>query len=472
VLFIDASRDFEAGKTQIKTRNVEVGVVEDVALGDDLESVVVTARIEPSAAKLLREDTQFWVERVRVGPGGVSGLDTLLSGGFIQLAPGTGEPGHREFQGLEDPPVTPLGTPGLRFTLVSDRAGSIDTGDPVLYKGFQVGRVESARFDVESQQVLHSAFIDAPYDALVSTSTRFWEASGISFSATADGIELRMGSLRSLLLGGITFGLPEGVPPGSQVADDSSFLLFPDWDSVNDRPYNHYLEYVVAFDGSVRGLEPGAPVVYRGLPAGRVERLLLEELVAEADVQGEGRPIPVLVRLEPGRLRFDYSVGGVEQLRRAIESGVAHGMRATLSTGNLLTGSQLVSLDFYLDVPSAKLGTFAQRPTIPTIQTGLEGIEQKVTRLLDKLNQVPIDDVAESADETLRELARTVAELRMLVASESVQTLPGSLEESLRTLERTLQSFDDLATTIEERPSSLIFSSDPAPDPEPRAVQP
>jgi len=466
--------DIEAGTTRIKARNVDVGGVERVDLGADLESVVVTARIVPGAARLLREDTQFWVERFRVGPTGVSGLDTLVSGGFIQLSPGTGEPGRREFEGLEEIPVTPLGKPGLRFTLVSDRAGSVDAGDPILYKGFQVGRVESARFDVDTQQVLHSAFIDAPYDELVTTSTRFWEASGFSFSATVEGIDLQTGSLRSLLLGGITFGLPEGMEPGGRVADDSSFLLFPDWQSVNDRPYIHSIEYVVEIEGSVRGLVPGAPVEYRGLTCGRVERLLLEELVGGIgdEDEGEGRPIPVLLRLEPGRLRFDDSPEGMSRLERAIEGGVSNGLRATLTTGNLLTGSRFVSLDIYDDVAPAKIGSFDGRPTIPTIPSGLEGIEQKVTQLLDNLNAIPLDDVAGNANATLRELNDTVAELRALIASDAVRRLPESLEASLAELERTLESFNDLATAIEDRPSSLIFSTDPAPDPEPQAGQP
>jgi paraquat-inducible protein B len=88
IAFLSAD-GIEADKTKIKVRNVVVGVVDSVRLADDFESVVVTTRLDKAMAPLLREDTQFWVVRPRVGPGGVSGLGTLLSGGFIQLAPGT-----------------------------------------------------------------------------------------------------------------------------------------------------------------------------------------------------------------------------------------------------------------------------------------------------------------------------------------------------------------------------------------------
>ncbi len=459
----------EAGKTKIKARSVEVGLVESVTLGEDLESVEVTAQIDKSAVPLLREDTQFWVVRPRIGAGGVSGLGTIVSGGYIELAPGDGEPGRRRFQGLEDVPVTPVGTPGLKFSLSSEQAGSVSAGDPILYKGFEVGRVESTDFDVEGQHVHYGAFIDAPYDDLVTSNTRFWNASGISFSATAEGIELETGSLQSMLFGGVAFGLPEGVGPGAAVEDGASFELYADLASVNQRPYRHSLEYVVLFDRSVRGLRPGAPVQWRGITIGKVERLLMHEMIAEGGMRGEGQPVAVLLRLEPARLALPDTEQSVEALRKTIALGVGNGIRATLATGSLLTGSLYVALDMYRDSPRSEVGEFAGWPTIPTIASGLEGIEVKVLALLDKLNDLPVDRILASADGTLRELRGTLAEVRALVASDGVRSLPRDLETTLAELERTLHSVESLARTLEERPSALIFSADPELDPEPKA---
>jgi paraquat-inducible protein B len=459
----------EAGKTKIKARSVEVGLVESVGLGEDLESVEVVAQLEKFATPLLREDTQFWVVRPRIGAGGISGLGTIVSGGYIELAPGEGEPGRREFRGLEDVPVTPVGTPGLQFSLYSEQAGSVTAGDPILYKGFEVGRVESTDFDVEGQHVHYGAFIDAPYDDLVTSNTRFWNASGVHFSATADGIELETGSLQSMLFGGVAFGLPEGVGVGSPVEHGASFELYADFAEVNQRPYRHGLEYVVQFARSVRGLRPGAPVEWRGIPIGKVERLLMQEMVSEGGMRGQGAPIAVLLRLEPGRLTLPDSEDSVAAMRRTFEVAVQNGARATLATGSLLTGSRFIAFDMYPNEPHAEVGEFAGWPTIPTISTGLEGIEVRVADLLDKLNSLPLERMVASADGSLRELRRTLAEVRTLVASEDVQTLPRNLDTTLAELERTLQSVEELARTLEDRPSSLIFATEPEPDPEPKA---
>ena len=97
-IVFSTAEGIETGKTKIKFRDVEVGLVDSVGLAEDHESVIVIARVDKASASLLREDTQFWVVRPRVGLGGVSGLGTLLSGGYVQLAPGAGEEGRREFE--------------------------------------------------------------------------------------------------------------------------------------------------------------------------------------------------------------------------------------------------------------------------------------------------------------------------------------------------------------------------------------
>ncbi|MGI9431297.1 MAG: intermembrane transport protein PqiB, partial [Myxococcota bacterium] len=442
----------EAGKTKIRARSVVVGLVTSVGLTDDLEHVVVVADMEKFAEKLLREDSEFWVVRPRIGAGGITGLGTIVSGGYIELAPGSGENGQRHFEGRDDLPVTPVGAPGLRLTLVSDRAGSLGPGDPILYRGFRVGRVESADFDVETREARYDAFIDQPYDTLVTTGTRFWNASGVNFSATAEGVELSTGSLQSLLIGGVTFGVIDEANPGEPAADDAEFTLYENEPKIHETEYRESIEYVLEFSRSIRGLKPGAPVEYRGLRAGTVDRVLLEEFV-EGD-SGDGASIPVLIRLEPARLAFGDDAAGRERMLRGIESGVSQGLRASLATGNLLTGSLFVALDTYPDVPADEVREFAGRPTIPTIGSGLEGLQQQAIVFLKNPNPLPVEDLVGSADATLQELNATVATLHTVLRSDGIQSLPDQLELTLAELDRTLRKVSELAASLEAQPSS------------------
>ena len=208
----------EAGRTKLSSRSVEVGLVEAVTLNEDLDSVSVIARLERENTKLLRDDTRFWVVRPRLGAGGISGLNTLLSGAYIELEPGSGAPStRRDFVGLDDVPVTAVGTPGLGLVLVSKRAGIVSPGQPVLHNGYRVGRVESTTFIPDTGQVRHGVFIEAPFDVLVNQATRFWDAGGIVVRTGAGGLLVDVESLQALLIGGVAFGGPKGsVPQGTR----------------------------------------------------------------------------------------------------------------------------------------------------------------------------------------------------------------------------------------------------------------
>lgn len=464
VLVFPTAEGIEAGKTKVKTRSVQIGMVESVTLNEDLESVTVVAKLDRVATPLLRDDTRFWVVRPRFGAGGISGVGTIMSGGYIEVEPGTGEPsGRREFVGLPDLPVTAVGTPGLRIVLTSSEVGGVGVGDPILYSGFKVGRLESTEFDPETRQVRHSAFIDAPYDRLVDGSTRFWNASGISLEASAAGMKLNVGSLQTLFVGGIAFGIPEGRRALGPVENGTSFQLYDSYSDTREEKFSHYAEYVVSFAQSVRGLEPGAPVLYRGLQIGSVRRVMVAEGLANR-AAGPGAPIPVLIRAEPGRITGVDSARSVDVFKAMVNDGVAHGLRATLESGNLLTGSQMVLFDYYPEEKAAQVGSFAGYETLPTLPGGLQRIERRVSDLLAKLNDLPLE-------RTVAELNRTLTEVRLAVANDELQELPATLNQSLSRLDQTLESVQDLSRTVGDQPNSLIFSKPIQPDPEPRVTR-
>jgi len=452
----ESADDLEAGKTKVKLLSVDIGQVESVALTPDASGVLVTLKLDKDYKHLLTDDTRFWVERVRIGAAGVSGLGTILSGAYIKLSPGESDKQRREFVGLESPPLTEAGAPGVRLVLESDQAGSVSSGDAVLYNGYQVGRVENMQFDQDSQKIRYDIFIDAPYHRLVSQSVRFWNISGISLSASAEGFKVHAGSLETILLGGVAFGEAEGVPVGVPVANETVFALYNSEQQAMEQPYRFSTRYAVSFNQSVGGLVPGAPVEYRGIKVGRVERLLLKEMAHQnRSADGGGTPIAVLIRLEPGRMGVGDSQEGITRMKMGIALGVGNGLRASLESGNLLTGSLLVNLDFHPGLASAQVGEYQSYPTIPTITGGLGQIEQSVTRLLEKLNKLPMEDTFIGANVALARLDESLASLDQILDADATRKLPEQLGTTLVSLRRTLDGLSPDSPIYEELSNSL-----------------
>ncbi len=425
----------EQGKTRIKYRNVDMGLVEEVRLNDDFDGVIAKVKLERQAVPLLREDSHFWIVSAHVGLGNISGLDTLLSGAYIQLAPGEGKKGKRKFVALERPPLTPADAPGLRLQLTSNRASSINAGDVVLYNSYKVGRVESMTFDPGDRKAHYALFIDAPYDTLVDSATRFWDFSGISLSVGADGLKLKTGSAKTVLLGGVAFGLPPGVQKGKPVKQNTEFTLYSSYSDILKNPFRYGTHFVVSFFQSTKGLSPGAPVEYRGITIGKVERILLKEGLEQNIHEGtesQGNAIPILIYLEPGRMKLPDSAASIKKLQDRIRIGVDNGMRASLETGSLLTGAKYVNIDYFKDAEKASVGSFLKYPTIPTIETGLGQIEQKLNAVLDKINALPLEDTLGSANSAIVTLNETLASLHTILANQSTQQLPEQLEQTLQ----------------------------------------
>ncbi len=423
----------EQGKTKVKYRNVDMGVVEEVRLNDAFDGVIAKVKLDRQALPLLREDTRFWVVTARVGADNVSGLDTLLSGAYMQLAPGTGAKGARSFVGLEQPPETPAGAPGLRLQLTSDRASSVGTGDAVLFKGYKVGRVESMQFNPVDQRVHYEIFIDAPYHELVNSSVRFWDVSGVSLSADASGFKVETGAMDTVLFGGVAFGVPEGFKEGDKVAHNTEFKLHTSYADILVNPFRYGTYYVVSFDQSVKGLLPGAPVEFRGIQIGKVERIMLKEGLAitkSLGEQGKGIAIPILIYIEPGRMELPDSEDSIATMRESVEIGVTNGLRATMASGNLITGAKYISFDFFAGAEAASLGSFMEYTTIPTMDSGLAQLDQKVNAILDTINGLPLADTVASTNTAIATLNKNLVSLQCNTGKPEHAATAGELERN------------------------------------------
>jgi len=131
-------------------------------------------------------------------------------GNYIAIRPGeSGGPPQREFEARPKAPPLDLGAPGLHLVLFSDNLGSMEVGSPILYRQVKVGSVQSFQLSRDDRQVVLGVHIEPEYSHLVNTSTRFWNASGITLKGGLSGVEVKSESLQTLLAGGIAFETPE-----------------------------------------------------------------------------------------------------------------------------------------------------------------------------------------------------------------------------------------------------------------------
>ena len=478
-----SAEGIEPGKTRIKHKAVDVGIVRSVTLSGDFKNVIVTAEMDREASRgFLVEDTRFWVVRPRIAGGQVSGLTTLLAGSYIGGDPGTSKNEKRDFVGLETPPAITSDLQGKQFTLRGDDLGSLDVNSPVYFRGVLAGRVISADLPPDGKSVKVGVFIHSPYDKLVTTDTRFWNASGIDLSLDASGVKLQTQSLVTLLLGGISFETPETDEVLKLATANSEFPL---WDNRNEafKQRETVIEtYLLTFEQSVRGLAVGAAVDFRGVVVGEVRRI---DLVY--DREHNGFRSVVEIHFYPERLRSRWrnpnsrwnQLSPQERMQRMVEGGLRGQMRAA----NLLTGQMYIALDFFPKAPKVKFDAAKKPPEIPTVQGGLAELQESITNIVAKLEKVPFEQIAadlrralQSLDTSLKradalmgrlndevapELRLTIEQARKTLqgvdrAVSSDSPLQGDLRETLREVTRTAEQLRELVDYLDRHPESLI----------------
>nr|WP_256464421.1 intermembrane transport protein PqiB [Erwinia amylovora] len=490
----------EGGKTKIKSRSVDVGVVESAVLTDDLHHVEIKARLNSGMEKLLRSDSAFWVVKPAIGSEGVTGLGTLLSGVYIELQPGAKEEKAEQYALLDTPPLAPPDAKGIRITLDSEKAGQLKAGDPVLFRGYRVGSVETSAFDADKRMMTYQLFIAAPYDRLVTTNVRFWKDSGIAVDMSASGMRVEMGSLTTLFSGGVSFDIPDGWESGTSAENKAEYRLFNDQRSIQDSLYSVHKDFLLFFNDSVRGLQKGAPVEFRGIRLGTVAEVPFTMPGIAQRLNNDFR-IPVLIRIEPDR--FKTQLGTDFNFEQHLKDGVAAGLRASLKSANLLTGALYIDLDFYNNAkPVSSPATFAQYSVIPTASGGLAQIQQKLMESLDKINHLPLNPLLNEAAGTLKESQRTLKELQktldnlnQLTSSQSMKELPADMQSTLRELNRSMKGFQPgspaynkmvgdmqrldqvlrelqpVLKTLNNKSNALVFEAEPGRDPQPKRAK-
>jgi paraquat-inducible protein B len=473
----------EAGKTKIRYKDVDIGEVTAIAISEDRSKILVTATFKRESEAFLVKDTRFWVVRPRFSGGQMSGFGTLLSGAYIAIDIGKSTVSKYEFTGLEVAPILTDNLPGRQFMLEAQDMGSLDIGSPIYFRHIHVGEVIAHELDPNGKDVHIHVFIHAPYDQYVYTSTRFWNASGFDVTLDSNGLRLETQSVSAILSGGVAFETPPTQSEAGRAEAGSTFSLHKDrvtaLKSMNSEPEI----FVMQFGESLRGLTPGAPVEFRGLPIGEVQsvdvtydktRKIFEFPVHVAifrehlDMHDhDGNPVPM-----DSSKRFEL-----------LETLIAQGFRAQLRPGSLLTGQLYIALDFFPDAPAVTTNWEKRPLQLPTVPGTVEELQQSAAKIMRKIDKVPLEAIGNKTGEALSSLNSAALSLNQLIKRLDAEVAPEStaamaeirktlisiqnslavdsplqqdLRQTLKETTRTAQSIRSLADTLDQEPESLL----------------
>jgi len=464
-----SAEGLDAGKTQIHYNGVTVGTVTAIRLSDDHRTVIATAQMAPKTQDFLVDDTQFWVVRPRISGATVSGLGTLISGAYVGMEIGTSKQKKRDFVALDTQPVVTGDVPGRFFVLTAPDLGSLDVGTPLYFRRLEVGQVAAYTLAEDGKSLNVRVFVRAPYDQYVTPNTRFWQASGIDMSLSASGLTVQTQSLLSILVGGVAFETPATGAVLAAAEPETEFRLFRDREEAFKLPARNPQSYELVFNESVRGLEPGAPVEFKGIRIGEVT-----EMRAQFDAATFQFSVPVTVRVDPASLGVKVIGATPEEMmteathRRVIDTLVARGARAQLRSGSLLTGALLVAIDIFPDAPRAAVDWSQDPPQLPTVPGEVAAIEANVVSIIKKIDQMPIKGIGDDLKKALVEFDQTLASARgtfgnadktlgtadKLIEPDSL--LGGALGDTLQEINRMARSLRVLADYLERHPEALL----------------
>ena len=494
IISFETAEGIQEGKTQVKLKDVTVGTVDGVNFSKDLSQVLVNVTMVNSADPYLTDKTRFWVVRPRIGAGKVSGLGTLVSGAYIAMDPSDAGKSTKKFTGLEKPPVITADRKGTSYRLKAKGLGSLSVGSPVYFRQFAVGEVTEYALSEDHESVEIGVFVEAPHDKFVRQATHFWNASGLDVSMTASGVQLEVESIVSLLSGGIAFATAPAGETTPLAKDGHVFKLFKNHSESLEQPITETITFALRFSDTVRGLEIGAPVEYRGIRIGTVKAIELGEDISGGDILS---PV-VIIDFEPQRMEAYNVMAGSEEAQadreRLLQDPIArtrrqvekYGLRARLQTGNLVTGKRFVDFDFFPDATPMTITQNGKYTEIPTMPSSLEGIVAGIQSILDKLEKADLGGtlanlnrlmvstsnlmviLEKDTPELSKDLHGTLADARNMLqhASTALKTvnhaassdgeIGNQLQDALKEISAAARSIRVMAEYLERHPDAML----------------
>lgn len=510
VLHTVSADGIEAGKTMVKFRSVNVGVVTEVSLSEDYKSTMLSVQMNKGTENMLHPDTEFWIVKPRFEHTGITGLDTLLSGPYVQMQLGSAEGFSYDFNVRTNPPVNIDNDKGVEIFLFSDDSKRISNGETVYFRGFNVGKVVDSSFEYERRQIRYTIFVREPFSSYINERTRFWVSSGLNFEVNSSGLTVNTESFVNMLSGGISFDnftfssdnpvyeiekqLFKDLP---SVPDRSSFILYSKKDDAKRSLFNEGLQFVIFTDPSVATLSVGTDVFFNGIKIGEVVKAPLVD--SFKDIMDNGL-LPALLSLYTFDIERDEMISIIKSyLRRNMLCAKVGAANPILAIGRVdlfidssgkCSPENNIQNSFSLNEIKDGIMYYKNYAVLPTV-AGSSVIDQ-VNEALANISRFDMQGFSDELQNSLRafseamkaftdsnsEIERTQVIAKLAEAfnnfNKSVKNygpdseVYQSLKQSLGRIEQFMQDLSPAVSEFGQNPRSLLFGGEK--DPEPKAA--
>jgi paraquat-inducible protein B len=431
----ESAEGLEVGKSDVRFRNVPVGKISSIELTADHRAILATVELDRGAERLAAKDSRFWVERPRIGVGGVSGVGTLLSGAYIGVDRGTSSDKADKFVGLEKPPGVTHDQVGRRFKITARDAGSLGVQSPVYLRRLQVGWISALALSRDGKQVDIEVFVETPYDRVVTDAAVFWNTSGLDLSIDASGLHVDTQSLATVVAGGIAFGFRDDDPPGQPAAEGAQFTLFEDRTHAMARPSPSRLPLAMRFHQPLRGVARGTQIDFEGVWIGQIDAI---DLGYDATTREFFSDVEATVY--PERLGAAYAALVDEGKRHGrtgpqmLQALVGRGLRAQIRSASLITGQMFIALRW---LPGRAAGPVAERDgvwVVPTERSSTDQIQDQIESIVAKIDKIPFDAIGGDARDAMHAATSLLGHLdrEVVPAAQQVVGQAGAAMTALR----------------------------------------
>lgn len=445
-----------AGQSQVKFRNVPVGKVTKILIKEDTQGVIVVVRMIKDAEPYMTERAKFWIVKPEVGISGVSGLDTLISGTYIDVFSEKGGTYKKEHIGLTQPYRNIRG--GEYFHLTSSEGDNVVVGTPIYYKNLKIGQVEYFNLGLNNKSVDIIVFIDKKYVPFVHDDSKFWMKNMVNVDFSKGNLDVNIAPLKYILQGGIVFS-SSGEDKDNPVSHKHVFPLYQSQTQADSKRIvsnTSMKKFMLHTHGSIANLKINSPVRYDGFDIGQVEKIQLSYDKGTHQMLGK-----VLIELDTSLFKDvkDENSTGEANLYQAVEEG----LRAKISPLDPILGMLFVDLAFVQNDGNASIEMEGKYALFPTTTNTDVSIMHSLSGILEKINKLPLEALFASiqkvveesekpvanANILLEDLQKTVKNINTLTSKNSFKVLPDELHKAIQEMTRTLKSTQKVVKTYD-----------------------